>query len=228
MVFISPSDYVNVPVIEAGEREIDFKYGIADLRPPDDQKAANSVGFGLGVNAHWFTEIYFKWEQNASNGQHFDAMEWENRFVFTEPGEYPFDLGLATEIERPKDRTEGYEISVGPLFQTKIERWQINANLKLTRSIKADEDVVPQLGYQFQLKYRLGPQFEPGIQAIGQVGDATHWSPVDQQAHSMGPAAFGVFHVGDAEKIRYNAAWLVGLSGGSPRNVLRVQVEYEF
>ena len=228
MVFISPSDYVNVPVIEAGEREIDFKYGRAQLRPPDDQKSSSSVGFGLGVNAHWFTEIYTKWEQNLAHGQHFDAIEWENRFVFTEPGEYPFDLGFVTEIERPKDRTDGYEISVSPLFQTKIERWQINANLKLTRSIKADQDVVPQLGYQFQLKYRLGPLFEPGIQALGQLGDATHWSPVTQQANTLGPAVFGVFHLGDAEKLRYNAAWLIGLSEGSPKNTFRLQVEYEF
>ena len=228
MVFISPSDYIALPVIEAGEREIDFKYGRADLRPPDDQKASSSVGFGLGVNEHWFTELYLKWEQNSTQGQHFDALEWENRFLLTEPGSYPFDLGLITEIERPKDRTDGYEVSVGPLFQTKIDRWQLNANLKLTRSFKADQDVVPQLGYQFQVKYRLGPLFEPGIQALGQVGDATHWTPVNQQANTLGPAAFGVFHLGDAEKIRYNAAWLFGLTEGSPKNTFRIQIEYEF
>lgn len=228
MVFISPSDYVNVPVIEAGEREVDFKYGLADLRPPDDKKASSSIGFGVGVNEHWFTELYVKWEQNLSQGQYLDAFEWENRFVLTEPGEYPFDLGIYTEIERPKDRTEGYEISLGPMFQTKIDHWQINANLKLTRSIRADQDIVPQLGYQFQLKYRLGRLFEPGLQALGQVGDATHWSPVTQQAHTLGPAAFGVLHVGDHDKISYNAAWLFGLSEGSPRNTFRLQVEYEF
>ena len=46
MAFVSPADYVYTPVIEAGEREIDFKYGHATPPAGDDLKAADSVGLG--------------------------------------------------------------------------------------------------------------------------------------------------------------------------------------
>lgn len=226
--FISPSDYVYTVGVEAGEREVDFKYGRAALRPGDDQKAATSVGLGLGVNEAWFTEVYAKWEQSLQEGQHFDAVEWENRFVLTERGALPFELGLVTEVERPKDRSEGYELKLGPLFQTRFARWQLNANVLLTRSVRADQDIPPQLGYQLQLKYRLGPTFEPGVQVFGQMGDASHWSPVTEQSHRAGPAFFGSVPVGTQQRLRYNAAWLRGLSEGAPRDTFRVQVELEF
>ena len=44
-----------------------------------------------------------------------DAFEWENKFQVTEAGEYPVDLGFIVELERPQDRSEGYEMRVGPL-----------------------------------------------------------------------------------------------------------------
>jgi len=50
-------------------------------------------------------------------GLRFDAFEWENKFQVTEAGEYPVDLGFIVELERPQDRSEGYEMRFGPLFR---------------------------------------------------------------------------------------------------------------
>jgi len=43
-----------------------------------------------------------------------------------------------------------------------------------------------------------------------------------------GRAAFGKVKLGAREAIRFNAAWLHGIGNGSPRNVLRMQAQYEF
>jgi hypothetical protein len=104
----------------------------------------------------------------------------------------------------------------------------LNANVLLTRSVRAESSVPPQLGYQLQLKYRLGEKFEPGVQVLGALGDASHWLPANAQYHVAGPALFGAVPVGVHQRVRYNAAWLRALSAGAPRNTLRVQVEYEF
>ncbi len=49
-----PADYVYIPKVENGEREIDFKYGSASKSNEPRQQAA-SIGFGYGVNDWWFT-----------------------------------------------------------------------------------------------------------------------------------------------------------------------------
>lgn len=229
MIFISPSDYVYTPVVEPGEYEIDLKYGSARPRPGDDQQAANSIGLGATPGERWFTELYAKWKQDPVSGHHFDAVEWENRYQLTERGAQDYELGIVSEIERPHDRNDGYEFKVGGMYQTCLaRRWVVNANVLLTRNFRAVQDVGPQLGYQFQLKYRLGERFEPGLQVFGALGDATQWLPASQQYHVAGPALFGVLPVGGGQHLRYNAAWLRGLTEGAPRDTLRVQVELEF
>ncbi len=229
MIFISPSDYLYTPVVEPGEYEIDSKYGSARPRLGGDQLAANSLGLGATPGERWFTEVYAKWEQDSAQGHHYDAFEWENRYQLTETGAQGYEFGIVNEIERPHNREEGYEFKIGGMFQTTLaRRWTVNANLLLTRNFRALEEVGPQLGYQFQLKYRLQETFEPGLQVFGAVGDATHWLPQDQQYHAAGPALFGRLGVGSGQHLRYNAAWLRGLSNGAPKDTLRVQVELEF
>jgi len=77
----------------------------------------------------WFTELYAKWHHEPGAPSAFDAWEWENKFQLTETGKYPVDVGFLLEIERPKDRSEGYEYKWGPLLQSEFGLWQANLNL---------------------------------------------------------------------------------------------------
>ena len=78
----APSDYVLTPIVEEGEREIDFKAGFA--RAKDGTRTGQqSIGLGWGVNSFWFTELYAKWHQQPGAISGFDAWEWENRFQLT-------------------------------------------------------------------------------------------------------------------------------------------------
>src|SRR5438309_11017394 len=86
--FAGPADYVYSPIVEHGEREIDFKYGTAKSRD-GTRESAGSVGFGWGVTEHWFTEVYGKWHKEPGDTTGFDAFEWENKFQLTETGKYP-------------------------------------------------------------------------------------------------------------------------------------------
>jgi hypothetical protein len=110
-----PADYVSVPNVTKGEREIDFKAGGIG-RNDDPRVTAASLGFGYGVTDTWFSEIYGKYKRTGENGTTFDAFEWENKFQLTQQGQYPVDIGFITEIERPQDRSEGYEVKFGCVF----------------------------------------------------------------------------------------------------------------
>ncbi len=227
-----PSDYVYVPSVEYGEREIDFKAGSWKLRGEEPvRQSAASLGFGYGATTWWFTEAYLKFNRETGGRARYDAFEWENKFQLTEPNQYFVDVGLITEIEIPKaHREEGYEIKVGPLFQfdTGAIRW--NANLLFERVLRgrAEGPRVTEMGYQLQARYDLDARFAVGTQALGEVGAWDHWAPREEQSHRVGPAIFGKVKLGGREAIRYNAAWLRGVGDGSPRNTVRMQAEYEF
>jgi hypothetical protein len=229
--FAGPSDYVYVPGVEYGEREIDFKAGSWKLRDEPVRESAASLGLGLGVTQWWFTEAYLKYEKRTGERTKYDAFEWENKFQLTEPNQYAVDVGLITEIEIPRERREeGYELKIGPLFQGDAGPIRWNANLLFERIVRGRSEVphVTEMGYQLQAKYALRPDFEMGAQAFGEMGKWNHWEPSDRQNHRVGPAVFGKVKLAGREAIRYNAAWLLGASHAAPRNTLRLQAEYEF
>ena len=222
-----PNDYVRTPIVEQGEKEIDFKWG-ADKRKDQSSGSATSVGFGLGVNSWWFTELYGKWKREPGQSHGFDAVEWENRFQLTETGKYPVDVGFLLEVERPKDRSEGYELTYGPLLQAEWGAVQGNLNLLLQKHVRTSGPFETELHYQVQLKYRASEKFEWGAQGFGSLGRWDKWAPSPEQEHKLGPAIFGKIKLAGKQAIKYNAAILFGTNDASPKATLRLQTEYEF
>ena len=227
-----PNEYIYPATVEPGEREIDFKYGSRSMKDKSANAAAASLGLGYGVNEHWFTEVYVKYARAYSASTEFDAVEWENRFQLTETGKYPLDVGFLLEIERPQDRSEGYEVKWGPLFQTDIGKTQWNANFLLQRNYRSDETIHATAYYQLQGKYRYRREFEFGVQGFGDLGRWDNWSAARNQGHRFGPAVFGKISLGDHQALKYNAAYLMGKNAidgqGIRGNTFRTQIEYEF
>jgi hypothetical protein len=225
--FCAPADYIYLPNVEYGEKEIDFKAGSA-RKGADPRESAASIGFGYGAKEWWFTEIYLKYKRESNEGTRYDAIEWENKFQLTETGKYPLDIGFLLEIERPTDRTEGWEVKWGPLFQTEFGKWQFNANPLFRRSYRVATGGQTEFLYQWQVKYRWHRELEFGFQGFGETGKWNNWTSADERLHSFGPAIFGKLPLGGRQALKYNAAWLVGTSRAAPDHTLRLQVEYEF
>ena len=230
-VWADPADYVKVPSVEYGERELELKYGTSKLPNGEGRISAGTFGLGYGVTPNWFTEVYVKYQKTPDERTRFDAIEWENKFLLTETGKYPVDLGVFVELEVPRDRSEGFEFRFGPLLQTDFGRVQLNANLFLKRQVRVGTNSEPQVTefqYQFQAKYRLMREFEFGVQAFGELGKWNHWNSSDKQNHRIGPAIFGKVPTAEKAAIRYDLAWLIGASRVAPDSTIRLQLEYEF
>lgn len=229
-VFAGPADYVYTPMVEYGEKEIDFKFGTAK-QSSGDTVQVGSLGFGYGATTYWFTELYLKTEQSGANPR-LNIMEWENKFQLTETGKYPVEVGLITELEYPLNiQGEPSEFKIGPLFQTEINKLQLNANLLLESKFGGNSTATTTVfQYQWQAKYRWKKQFEFGLQGFGEMGVWNKWAPSNEQEHKLGPAIFGKIplELGGRNAIKYNAAWLIGTTQATPHNTFRLQVEYEF
>jgi hypothetical protein len=224
--FADPNDYVVTPKVERGEREIDFKSG-NQINRDGTMTSANSLGLGYGVNDYWFTEVYAKYMHEANQSPTFDAWEWENKFQLT-PNQSPVIVGVLLEIEKPKDTTEGYELTYGPLLQTEWGKLQGNLNLLIQRNLAASSYMPTEFHYQGQLKYKSSRQFQWGLQALGNMGTYNHWSSEQFQEHKIGPALFGKIMTNESDGFKWNAAWLKGYTNATPTSTLRLQIEYEF
>jgi hypothetical protein len=224
-------EYVQVPTVEYGEREIDFKYGTRRFDDANERESAASLGFGWGATPWWFTEAYVKYHKEPGERTRYDAFEWENKFQLTETNKYPVDLGMLVEFEVPRDRDEGYELKLGPLmqFDTGALRWNTNVFLERSFRTRGDEASVTEMKYQAQVSYHLPNGLDVGVQAFGDLGKWNDWAPREEQSHRIGPAVFGKVKLGEGRQaIRWNAAWLFGASDAAADNAFRLQAEYEF
>lgn len=220
-----PDDYVHVPAVEYGERELELRLGTAS--PTDDSRQSGAaLAFGYGITTWWATEIAAKWHRSEATS--FDELEWENRFQLTEPGQYFADFGLLVEIERPHDRAEGYELRIGPLIQKDFGPVQANFNVLFERHYHASAPEQTELGYEWQLRYAYRPAFDFGAQGFGSVGAWNDWSALRAQQHIAGPAIFGKLGLGGRQVLKYDAAVLFRLTDAAPATTLRGQLEYEF
>ena len=221
--------YVHLPDVVAGEHEIDLKWGRQQERSGSNG-AAGSVGLGYGVNDVWFTEVYGKYVRDPGADTVFDATEWENRFRFTEAGQYPVDVGFLLEIERPTQRADGYEVTLGPLLQTQSGPWQGNLNLLMRDHVRSNTARPRELLYEAQLRYRHQESLDWGLQALGSFGawQSDPASLADGRSHRIGPAWFGKLRTGDHTAVVWNAAVLFRVGQGPLGTTLRLQAEYEF
>lgn len=223
----NPAVYVLTPAIIEGEREIGILHGAQRLR--DGRSASGSaLTFGYGIASWWAAEAYLLWHRDPGERFAYDAWEIENRFALTEPGRYPVDLGLLVEVEKPKDRSEGWELRYGPLLQGQWGALQANLNLLFERHLGADGPSVTEFGYQWQLRWRANPLLDWGAQGFGATGPWRHWSAQDEQAHQLGPALFGRRKLSPGTALKYDAALLFGTGGAAPPRALRARLEYEF
>lgn len=232
---INSSEYLFVPTVTQGERELDVHMGAGSAAALTGAEDNFGVGFGMGLTAHWFSEIavqYIK-KQNAPAG--LDALEWENTLQIGEPGQWPVDAGMVFNLEQPvqssldpnhRSRTS---IRFGPLLQKDYGRVEANFNLLLVHHLQSPTVPTLQLRYQAQIKYRYSEPLEFGVQAFGRVGSSTQtWSGYDDQVHRIGPVVLGRIAMPRERSLTYNAGVLLGSTPSSPDRTLRIQLEYEF
>jgi len=164
-----PSDYVLAPNVVYGEREIDLKAG--SFSGPGPRDSAGSVALGLSPTTYWLTELYAAYARPRGAGTRFDAIEWENRFQLTDPGQYAIDWVAWSRWKKPHEAGSGWNLTLGPLMQGELaDRFEWNFNPLLSRNLAGPAGARTNLAYQAQLKYRHRKSFEFGVQGFGDLG----------------------------------------------------------
>ena len=222
---------VYTPYVEMGELEIEYRPSVTvDGDAAKDNEQKHLLGIGYGVNSWWFTELYAEWEREAGPGESakFEAIEWENRFQLTNPGEYWADFGLLVEYERSDDDKSPDKIELALLFAKELGQFDAAYNLIFEKEVGGGASNDVELAQAFQLKYRLDKAFEPGIELFNEFGAIGDMPDFDGQKHYIGPIATGVIPLNDTGlKLKYNAGYLFGVSDAAEDGVVKAIIELE-
>ncbi len=226
---VDASDYLLLPTVVQGEREIDWRTGIASAGATTSAQTDYALGLGYGVTAHWFTELAAHYGQRQGSTLQFRDVTWENILQLSDPGEWPLDIGISFEVERSQRSQDQLDVTGGALLQKEFGFFQANLNILLSHVIEGTEPATTRVLFQGQLKYRYSEPFEFGVQAFSNLSTyRTTWAPYADQVHRIGPVALGKVKFGHERSLSYNAAFLFGTTDRSPDRTLRFQIEYEF
>jgi FTR1 family protein len=213
------------PIVEVGEAEIEFRgHYDSDSNNAIEGGQSYKLTFGYGFTDRWFSELIVQYGVDGTGSSSISAYELENIFQFTEQGEYWADWGLLLEYVAEVGGPD--KIEFGPLMAHEFGNVLLNANLVFEREIGSGASSDIEMEYQWDLRWRGNPAFEPGLQMYGKFGaiDDISW---DGNRQHIGPAFFGMVNH-DNGHWRYDASLLFGITGASNDATIRFNVEYEW
>ncbi len=212
------------PYVEEGELELEWKGGYTiDDDSDTDGAWKQKLAIGYGFTPFWFSEIYGEVEKEGESGADpdFTALEWENRFQITQPGEYFVDVGALAALERNTaggaDKGE-----VGLLLAKDTGAFSHTANVIAEREFGEESSDDTEVEFAWNSRYRFNPAFEPGVELYSGFGSLSDGSSFDEDSHQIGLVAQGKIGA-----VKYNAGYLFGLSDSAPDGQVKAILEYE-
>ena len=204
----------------------------------------NNVTVGAGKN--FTSELEYGFSQrlklgvegelaaDPGHGFHYDAAALEGFLQLTPQGKYWADLGFFVEYEHTARTGDPRSITFGPLVQKEARLFGLDTvhtiNLLLVKDMGAGSIGTPTMLARGQSLVLLDPHFNPGIEYYGRFTLGSHG---ERPQHGAGPALAGRVRfrelgINAPGGIKYDAAYLRGLTGATDGNTFRARVEFEF
>jgi len=214
------------PIVEQGELAVEFRgHRESDGDPWVDGARQFKLDLEYAPTAYWLTEIVGEWEKEPSGSLEATEVAWENVFQLFEQGRYAVDMGLLVEYAHSLESGGEDKLEIGALLQKGWDRHLLTANLVAERELAGGAGT--ELEYALQYRWRRGQRFEPGVELYGELGEIGEFGSIGDHGHELGPAAFGKLPLGQGA-LRYEFAWLFGLTGYAAAQTVRFLLEYEF
>ncbi len=216
---------VYTPYVEKGELELEYKGGVThdDDNEGQDGKWIQKLGIGYGFTDRIFLEVAGEVENEGDDDNtEFTAVEFEGKFMLTEPGEYWLDTGLLAEYEiNANDGPDKAEAKL--LLAKSVGKFSHAANIILEREVGDDASDETEAGLAWSTRYNHAPAFEPGFELHSNFGALSEHEDFEDQDHRLGPVVYGKLG-----SVKYDVGYLFGLSDAAPDGTLKAILEYEW
>lgn len=207
-----PGYYVLAPYDRHGLVTVEARYWTVK-RPNRPETVWPEVAAGYGVTPRWTTLLLGSWKGSSQDAVAPSTASWQNVFLLTQ-GELPVDIALFGSHIRSMTSSFDHALEFGPLVQTDIGRTQLNLNVVLERIKRQGVTAPTALKYQWQIRHRLKPGWQAGLQGFGELGPWDDWLPASRQSHRGGPAIYAQLQGEGSRVTEVQAAMLVGRTYG--------------
>lgn len=228
----SSADEIYSP--NAEYREIGLEYNGSRSFDPDADKNGSQerqVALEAGLTPRLVVEVNAAYSKDPGNTLQLKAHEIEGRYQFFESGEQWLDAGMlvAYQFAAQSDTPDSLEVKL--LLQKDAGKFTSTANIGFSQNVGqfSEHTGGPDYVFLWNTRYRYNVGFQPGIEIQSDLGQGPQLGHFNEQQHYIGPAVygklFGPLPLGQA--IKYQAAYLFGVSDAAVRSVARALVEYE-
>jgi len=218
---------IRSPIIESQELEFENNFTIG--------RSKNAVHeFEYGFNDWLKLGVEAELAADPGHGFHYDSTAVEGFLQLTPQGRYWADVGLFAEYEHTARAGDPRALTIGPLVEKEAQLLGLNTlqsvNVLFTKQMGEGSVGPLSVSLAAQSRVRLNPHFEPGVEYYGSLSLGNHG---DEPKHRIGPMFAGRigFHDLGVEApggIKYDAAYLRGLTNATDPSTFRVRIELEF
>lgn len=215
-------DKIYSPILEEGEIEIETRgRWSSDHREEKDGEFKGVFAAGYTPLSWYGFEVYGIVKKPGDDSAEFDAVELENKFQPFEQGEYFLDLGFHADVEyEVEDNNYAFEGTV--LLEKDLGRFVNVLNVTAEyEDIGGENEVEPSLAYR--TNYLLMPELQPGFEWHSEFNELEEMGSFHDQSHALGPSIYGKY-----SRVRYELAYVLGISDDAPDRTWRWTVEFEF
>lgn len=218
-------DKIYSPVVNKGEVEIEYSGSHSfDAQHSKDNIQGHELEVEYGVTDYWMPGVSFQYEKQPDETAKITTFELESRFQFFPQGENWLDSGLLLAYGFSNLRhTDADTLEAKLLLQKDIGKFTSLANIGLERQVGDHASGGPGYAVLWNNRYRYSEYFQPGIELQSDLGDNRNLSHFKSQSHYVGPAVYGKIVPG----LKYEAAWLAGVSDAASGSAARLLLEYE-
>jgi hypothetical protein len=217
-------DKIYSPQVVQGEAEFEY-FGTRtfDSLSSENNLQAHETSIGYGVTPWWATELYVLLERGPDQAAHVTGHQFENRFQLAEPGRYWVDPGLLIAYTRAAHQGDPDTLELKLLLEKVSGRFLNRVNIGGEQELGSHASGAPDRVVLWSTRYLLSPRFAPGFEIQSDFGQVNEAHTFDQQQHYIGPAAYGAL----LPHLKYEAAYLFGVSKAASRGAVRLLLEYE-
>jgi hypothetical protein len=165
--------------------EIEAPRGVPGGNGIADALITHRLELEYGLTDRWDAALYHVFQQGGPAGQgntgfHFDSWRLETRYRLAEPSEWPVDVMLYLEVERPADFSAPFELEEKVIFERRFGPFALVANLvasqKLAREDRGGHIFEVDLGARLEVLPFLRLAVEVwGIQDVGFTDTTTSY-----------------------------------------------------
>jgi len=187
----------------------------------------NQYELTYGLTDRIEAAAYLNMAQVAGHGYWYAGSKYRLRGHLFDEDVLPVNLGWYLELEwhkTPQFDDAPLELEMRPIIEKDFGRFSFLIDPIFEKPLMGpDKNKGSEFGYAAAINYRWKRYLSPGIEFYGGIGNIDDNDPIHEQQHYIFPVMWGAFSNG----IEYNVGPGFGLTSGSDRVIIKLNVELE-